>query len=212
MSTATEFSQAEITALVEANKRIAIRLGAMHGIDADEAQGMYACSVVEAARRFDPSRNASLRTFAEVRYRAALSEAASQCRYGIELDAEDAPELAADDHDDEEEPAAWRSGSEKKIAEKLALLPSSLRAFASLIVNGDSVEVASDKLGMTDRNGRYMVAQCLTLLSLLDPGAGQGCFELPAFSMPARPTEPKAKKSRIPHVAELPNLGQLGLF
>lgn len=211
MTTAIEFSPAEMTALIAANKRIAISLGAMHGIDADEAQGMYACAVVEAARRFNPAKNASLKTFAEVRYRAALSEAASQCRYGVELDAEDAPELAADDHDDEE-PAAWRSGSEEKIAEKLALLPPSLRAFASLIASGDSVEEASDKLGMTSRNGRYMVAQCLTLLSSLDAGAGQGCFELPAFSMPARPVEPKAKKSRIPSVDDLPGIQQLGLF
>lgn len=211
MIAAVEFSPDEITALVRDNKRIAIRLGAMHGIDAEEAQGMYACAVVEAASRFDPSRNASLKTFAEVLYRAALAEAASQCRYGVELDAEDAPELA-DDHDDEEEPAAWRSGSEEKIAEKLALLPPSLRVFAALVASGDSVEVASDKLGMSDRNGRYMLAQALDLLRSLNAGAGQGCLELPAFTMPARRVEPKAKKTRIPSVNDLPNLGQLGLF
>lgn len=208
MTTATEFSPAEITGLIAANKRIAIRLGAMHGIDAEEAQGMYACAVVEAASRFDPAKNASLKTFAEVLYRAALAEAASQCRYGVELDADDAQELA----DDDEEPAAWRAGGEEKIVEKLALLPPSLRAFAALIASGDSVEVASDKLGMSDRNGRYTLAQCLNLLRSLNAGAGQGCLELPAFSMPARSMEPKAKKSRIPSVDDLPGIQQLGLF
>lgn len=210
MTTATEFSQAEITGLIAANKRIAIRIGEKLGFDADEAQSMYACAVVEAANRFDPAKNASLKTFAEVLYRAALAEAASQCRYGIELDAEDVPELA--DGHEEEEPAAWRAGSDENIAEKLALLPAPLRAFASLVASGDSVEVASDKLGMSDRNGRYTLAQCLAILQSLDRTAGQGCLELPAFTVPARQAATKAKKSRIPSVDDLPNLGQLGLF
>lgn len=210
MST-TEISPDEITALIAANKRIAIRIGKKHGFDADEAQSMYACAVVESANRFDPAKNASLKTFAEVLYRAALVEAASQCRYGVELDAEGAPELA-DDQDDEEEPKSWRSGSEEAIAEKLALLPAPLRTFAQLIASGDSVEVASDKLGMSDRNGRYMLAQAIDLLRLLETTAGQGCLQLPAFTVPARSVEPKNKKSRIPRVDDLPNLGQLGLF
>ena len=209
MSAAIEFSPDEITALIAANKRIAIRIGEKHGFDADEAQSMYACAVVEAARRFDPSRGASLKTFAEALYRSELIEAASQCRYGVELNAEDAPELADDQGG---KPEAWRSGDEEQIAEKLALLPAPLRAFAQLIANGDSIEEASAKLGMTDRNGRYTLAQCLDLLQSLDATAGQGRFDLPAFTVPARQAAPKAKKSRIPSVDDLPNLGQLGLF
>lgn len=214
MTTAVEISPAEIEALVRDNKRIAIRLGAMHGIDADEAHAMYASAVVEAAVRFDDTKGATLKTFAESLYRAALAEAASQCRYGLELDAEDAPELA-DDQNDEDEPAAWRSGAEQVIAEKLALLPASLRVFAHLIAAGDSVEQASEKLGMTDRNGRYMLTQAIDLLFSLSASAGQGCLQLPAFPIPAArqaKPEPKAKKSRIPSVDDLPTIQQLGLF
>ena len=68
---------------------------------------------------------------------------------------------------------------------------------------------------MTDRNGRYMLTQAIDLLFSLSASAGQGCLQLPAFPIPAArqaKPEPKAKKSRIPSVDDLPTIQQLGLF
>lgn len=226
MTVAVEINAAEIEALVRNNKRIAIRLGAKRGIDADEAQALYASAVVEAASRFDPTRGATLKTFAGALYEAALHEAAAQARYGFELDAKDEGDdsgaverhvaaILGFEEDEEEEIAGWRLMEEQMIEEKIGLLPAKLRAFAHLISNGDSVEEASTKLGMTDRNGRYMQTQILELLLTLKTDAGQSCLQLPAFQIPAgrqSKPEPKAKKSRIPGIDDLPGIQQLGLF
>lgn len=168
-------SAIDITELVAKCRRRAIAMARQAGIEADDGLQTFALAALEAAQRFDPehAKKASLETYALALYQGELTRLRAQERYGIELDDDDTTETDFGGEEDDGEVVPWRTATDAEIARRVALLPPDLRAFSHRILAGEDVAGAAEAQGMTDRNGRYMLAR-VTAFMRAHPTAEQG--------------------------------------
>lgn len=119
------------------------RLADRHRIELDDAKQEAWLAWDDACVTWNPARGASLNTWALRKLENRLRGLAAQCRHGLELDADDAPELAGAVG---EELECWRTQEAGAAGEALA---DALRAGTATI---------AERLGVTQRRARQVIA------------------------------------------------------
>ena len=219
--------QANIAELIARNCRRAAAIAYRAGIDVDDGLQTFALAAMEAAGRYNPEdpRGATLEIYALSLYRCELAKLRAQVRYGKELDAMDGKEVefvdlgderlttvdAKDTEGEEAVTQAWRDAGDVQIARRVSLLPPDLCAFAHRVISGQNVAEASERQGVSDRNGRYMVEKIIKQMRSVGLDAGQNSLVVPPTSRevldaPARHKKTKRSPVERQAVAEQGNL------
>lgn len=125
------------------NRGLIARLADRHRIELDDAKQEAWLAWDDASATWNPARGASLNTWVLRKLENRLRGLAAQCRHGLELDADDAPELVGAGGAEIE---AWRTQEAGAAGEALA---DALRAGSATI---------AERLGVTRRRARQIVA------------------------------------------------------
>lgn len=126
------------------HRALVARLADQHRVELDDARQEAWLAWDEAARTWSPAGSTAQATWVARKLKNRLRRLAEQARFGVELDADDAPQLAADD---EKEIAAWRVQEADAAGE----------ARADALRGGTSGIAA--RLGVTQRRARQIVAE-----------------------------------------------------
>lgn len=125
------------------NRGLITRLADRHRIELDDAKQEAWLAWDDACATWNPARGASLNTWALRKLESSLRRLAAQARYGCELDAEGAPDLAAQGR---EEIEPWRREDADATWEAIAE------------VVRDGTAIIAERLGVTQRRARQIVA------------------------------------------------------
>ena len=125
------------------NRGLIARMAGRHSVELDDARQEAWLAWDEACGTWSPTRGATLNTWALRKLKNRLRRLAAQARYGCELDAEGAPDLAAQGR---EEIEPWRRGDADDAWEAIAE------------VVRDGTATVAERLGVTQRRARQIVA------------------------------------------------------
>lgn len=137
---------------------LAARFAWQTGIDADDAKQALAEIILAHGDKYDASRGASTETYFLGKLKNWCLDERSKQRFGIQLDADEAPDLADELAEDTQPISAWRADDAEIIKRTSALDPRSQRLIA-LIADGKSCDEAAGALGVTVRRVYQLVGE-----------------------------------------------------